>query len=151
MSSSSLESMLSTLFLAPGQAAVEVEKGYRKIWAEWLGERKSELIGAAGLNQKLIELAPVMKVAGSIELALTMRVTSVSQVDGKISLGAGPISASGGYFKQSTDESAMSVRANFTLTNTEVDVTSYLARVGLTPVDAASLDKAITFLAKPAT
>jgi len=151
MSTQSLESMITALFTAPGRAAVQAEAGYRQIWADWLTANKALFGNNVEALAKQMPQAPVMKFSGVLELALTMRVASVSQVDGSLTLGAGPVSVSGGYFRQSSEESSMTVRGTFTLTNAEVDMSTYLARSGLTPADPASLDKAIAFLGtKPA-
>lgn len=147
MATQSLESMVTALFTAPGRAALEAEAGYRRIWMDWLMQNR-ELFGADAAI-KMMPNAPVMKIAGGLELALTMRIASISQGNAQISLGAGPLSVSGGYFRQTSEESTMSVRANFTLSNTDVDLTGFLNRAGLTPTDPASLDKAIELLGKP--
>lgn len=143
MSVQSLESMLSTLFCAPGRAALEAEAGYRNIWSEWLVRTKS-LVGddLTRLNA-LMPLAPVLRIAGGIELALTMRVASVASGKAEISLGTGPISVSAGFLKQTSEESVMTVRATFALTNTEMDLKTYLDRTGLTPTNPGDLKTAI--------
>lgn len=157
MATQSLESMISTLFMAPARAAVEAESGYRKIWADWLKNTGDWLKDGPSMTDanvaaltKMMPQAPVMKFSGVLELSISMRVASVSQVDGKVSLGlgTGPISVSGGYFRQASEESAMTVRGTFTLTNAEVDLGAYLARTGLVPTDPASLTKAIELLGK---
>jgi hypothetical protein len=146
MATRSMESMISTLFLAPGRAALEAEAGYRKIWVEWLEQTKKLVGDDPKAIEKMMAIAPIMKVSGVLELTLSMRVAEVSGLNGSLSLGAGPISVSGGYFRQSSEESALTARGTFTLTNTEVDLQTYLARSGLTPVDPGSLDKAIKAL-----
>lgn len=148
MATSSLESMITTLFTAPGRAALEAEAGYRQIWADWLTRSRALVGDDVAALMKLVPQAPVMKFSGVLELSLSMRVASVSQVDGRISLGTGPISVSGGYFRQTSEESAMTVRGTFTLTNTEVDLETYLSRLSLTPTDPATLNKAIETLGK---
>lgn|SRR5574337_388043 len=146
MATQSLETMISTLFTAPGRAALEAEAGYRKIWADWLTST-ADLVGKDATKvMAMAPQAPVMKFSGVLELSLSMRVASVSQAEGKISLGTGPISVSGGYFRQTSEESSMTVHGTFTLTNTEADLSTYLARMSLTPTDPASLDKAIATL-----
>jgi hypothetical protein len=148
MATPTLESMITSLFTAPGRAAVEAEAGYRQIWADWLKTSAALVGNDVAALMKMAPQAPVMKFSGVLELSLSMRVASVSQVDGKISLGTGPISVSGGYFRQTSEESAMTVRGTFTLTNAEVDLTTYLSRMSLTPTDPASLTKAIDTLGK---
>lgn len=147
MATTSLETMIGTLFTAPADAAVKAEAGYRRIWADWL-EQTRDLVGQNNINalQQMLPQAPVMKFSGVLELTLSMRVASISQVDGSLSLGAGPITVSGGYFRQSSEESALTARGTFTLTNSEVDLSTYLSRMGLTPTDPASLTKAIDTL-----
>lgn len=148
MSTPSLESMIGTLFTAPARAAVQAEADYRRIWADWLTTTASLVGQDVTALREMMPQAPVMKFSGVLELALSMRVASVSQSDGRISLGAGPISVAGGYFRQTSEESAMTVRGTFTLTNSEVDLSTYLSRMGLTPTDPASLNKAIETLRK---
>lgn len=146
MSTQSLERMISTLFTAPGRAALEAEVGYRKIWAEWL-EQTMKLVGKdPAALEKMMAFAPVMKVSGVLELAVSMRVAEVSGLNGSLSLGTGPISVSGGYFRQASEESSLTARGTFTLTNTEVDLQTYLARSGLTPVEVGSPDKTVAAL-----
>lgn len=142
----SIESMISTLFTAPGRAALEAEAGYRQIWADWLG-RTRKLVGEhPDKIMSMMPSAPVMKISGVLELAVSMRVADVSRVNGQLSLGTGPISVGGGYFRKSAEESAMTARGTFTLTNAEVDLQTYLARAGITPSDLPKLDAAIKFL-----
>jgi hypothetical protein len=143
MATSSIESMITTLFTAPGRAALEAEAGYRKIWADWLTQAKKFVGDDLTALQKMMPSAPVMKVSGVLELAVSMRVAEISGLNGSLSLGAGPISVSGGYFRQSSEESALTARGTFTLTNTEVDLQSYLARAGIELTDPAKLDLAI--------
>ena len=144
MASQSLESMITTLFTAPGRAALEAEAGYRRIWMDWLAQNK-QLFGPEAAI-RMMPNAPVMKIAGGLELALTMRIASISQANAQIALGTGPLSVSGGYFRQTSEESTMSVRANFTLSNADVDLSGFLDRAGLTPTGPATLDKAIAQL-----
>ena len=150
MATQSLESMISTLFMAPARAAVEAESGYRKIWADWLKDTAALVGNDVAVLTKMMPQAPVMKFSGALELSISMRVASISQVDGKVSLGlgTGPISVSGGYFRQTSEESAMTVRGAFTLTNAEVDLSTYLARMSLVPTDPVTLTKAIDTLGK---
>ncbi len=148
MATQSLESMISTLFMAPARAAVEAEAGYRQIWAGWLKDTAALVGNDVAAVTKMMPQAPVMKFSGVLELSISMRVASISQVDGRVSLGTGPISVSGGYFRQTSEESAMTVRGTFTLTNAEVDLSTYLSRMSLVPTDPATLTKAIDTLGK---
>lgn len=141
MATESLEKMISTLFTAPAKAVVEAEREYRKIWAEWL-QMTAQRVGADNVGKQL-NLAPVMKINGALDLSLSMRVTSIDQTNASLSLGTGPITVSGGYFRQTTEESSLSVRGCFTLTNTEVDLASYLGQMGVTIKDDASCKQAI--------
>lgn len=142
----SIESMISTLFTAPGRAALEAEAGYRQIWADWLIRTKKLVGDDPAKLMSMMPSAPVMKISGVLELAVSMRVAEVSRINGGLSLGAGPISVSGGYFRQSSEESALTARGTFTLTNAEVDLQTYLARAGITPDALPKLDEAIKFL-----
>jgi hypothetical protein len=149
--------MISSIFLAPGRAALEVEAEYRKIWDDWM-ERSMKRIGFDSdaddeVNEKkrkilkeLLTLAPIMKINGAIEIGLTMRIASIKEGKGGISLGTGPIGISGGYFKQSAEESVMSVRASFTLTNAELDLTGFLAKNGIELAKPGDVTRALELL-----
>jgi hypothetical protein len=162
MSTASLEKMIGTVFTAPARAVVEAEEQYRKIWAEWLATTLSRIKAThpttllpespdkdkaqAEILNKHLMLAPVMKLNGRIELGLTMRVASVSGFDAKLTLGAGPVSVSGGYFRQATEESVLSIRAGFTMTNTEVNLAGYLAENSIPLATATDVENAVKFL-----
>jgi hypothetical protein len=151
MSTQSLESVIGAIFLAPGEAALKAESGYRKIWADWLNNTATLVDKDIDKLIALMPLAPVFKISGAIDIAISMRVASISQTDAKLSVGAGPISVTGGYFRQTSEESAMNVRAAFTLTNTEMDIKTFLEKTGQIPIAESpeSLNKAIEFLKKP--
>lgn len=150
MSTESLERMVSTLFTAPGLAAVETEKAYRQIWINWLSG-VLKLIPASGIGKEAVQtalaqhlkLAPVMKFSGRMEMGLTMRIASLSEHSGSISLGVGAIGVSGafGFMGRSSEESVMQVRAEYTLTNDEVSLEKYLGNWNIplaTPDDVNS-------------
>jgi hypothetical protein len=148
--------MISSIFLAPGEAALKTEAGYRKIWSEWLDTtaRRIGIDPAVGkpeeVQLKLLTdqmfLAPVMKINGSIEICLTMRIARVEEGGAKVSLGTGPIGVSGLYSRQTAEESVMSVRACFTLTNNEVDLTKLLEKNGIKMTDPEDVTKAVNLL-----
>jgi hypothetical protein len=148
--------MINCIFLAPGRAALEAEAGYRAIWQEWL-EGTAKRIGFDPQNPKVeqwkclkdqLSLAPVMKINGSIEIGLTMRIASVKDKQGGVMLGTGPIGISGGYSKQTTEESVMSVRACFTLTNEEVSLDKFLEKSGIDLEEPSDFGKAVEHLKK---
>lgn len=158
MSLTTLESMVTTLFTAPGAAAIEADKAYRDIWAKWL-QRVSKLIeglppgDVARVLAEHLKLAPILKVNGRIEMGLTMRVASVTERSGSvgINLGVGPIGVSGsyGFLDRSSEESVMQVRAAYTLTNDEVSLASYLSNLGgITLASAQDVTNAVAFLKK---
>jgi hypothetical protein len=153
-----LKEMVRTIFLTPGEAALEAEKGYRRIWADWI----ADTIGLAKTSnpadetkqvealRNLMQFAPIMKINGQIELGLTMRVASVEGGKGEISLGTGPIGITGGYYREESQESVMTIHGTFTLTNTETDLTQYLALHNITLATPADVTKAVDLLSSNA-
>lgn len=157
MSTSSLENMVSTLFSAPGRAAIETELAYRKIWINWLKDvtnliaKKKFEANENALKQALmqhLELAPVMKISGVMEIGLTMRIASLKESNGSISMGIGAIALSGsyGFASRTAEESIIQVRAQYTLTNSEVSLEKYLGTWGITLASAESVENAIKML-----
>ena len=158
MSTTSLESMVTTLFTAPGAAVIDAEQSYREIWSKWL-ERIAKLIGTLPQGSDIAKaiaehakLAPILKLNGRIEMGLTMRIASVSERTGSVAVGlaVGPIGVSGsfGFLDRSAEESVMYVRAAYTLSNDEVSLANYLSTWGITLASADDVTKAIAFLKK---
>ncbi len=96
--------------------------------------------------------APVMKLSGTIDIGITMRIASVEQTKGGISvgLGVGPIGINGqfGFMQSSTSESVMQVRAQYTMSNDDVTLTEYLGKSQITLTEPTQLNHAIKFLEK---
>jgi hypothetical protein len=152
-----LERMVSALFSAPANAVTEAEQAYRSIWMKWLKDVQGLITKATLDTAKVkdalaehLKLAPIMKLNGRIEMALTMRIASVSEVSGSIgiNLGIGPIGVTGsfGMMSRTSEESVLQVRAEYTLTNEEVSLEKYLANWNIGLASPADVEKAIAFL-----
>jgi hypothetical protein len=153
----SIESMVSTLFTAPGNAAVEAERAYRQIWISWLKDlaalvkaRNFQAGEADMMVKEHAKLAPIMRIGGNIDIGITMRIASVSEKQGSISLnlGVGPIGASGsfGFMNRTSEESVLQVHAQYAIANTEIGLEEFLKDSKLTLASPADVDTAIKFL-----
>lgn len=164
-----LESIFTTLFSAPSKVVVDADARYRQIWMEWLQNIRALItardtaVGGTPLTTEqqkaLIEaqlgMAPVMKLDAAVEVAVTMRLASVTQKEGKASLGVGvgafQVSGSFGMSSQTSQESILQARAVYNMANnSEKSLASYLKDYSIPVTDAASLGKAIAFLGTPA-
>lgn len=126
MATTDLTGVFTTLFTAPANAACRAEREYRTIWLEWLRELAA-LSGAAASPMKPeqiqahLDLAPVLHFESLIEVGITMRVASVSEMRAGISAGLrlSVIETSGsfGFVSRDTQESVLQAKAQYTLSN----------------------------------
>lgn len=148
-----IQTILSALFTEPISAVVGAERDYRRIWAGWLEDLVRVL--PAGLSaaeeadfiNKRLELAPVMRISATIEAGVTMRIASLTQKEGKVSLslGTGPfqISGGGGFSSQTSSESVFQARALYTLSNdAERSLKDYATELRLPLATAADVTAA---------
>ena len=156
METATLSSVLGELYTAPLDAAIRAEREYRRIWASWLTFKKSlvtDTNGALlpGINlSELLNTAPVVTVDGKVEVAITMRIASVKQVEVGVQggLSLGPIYASGsfGFLNRSSAESTLQASTSVVLSNANRNLVEYLGDHQVKVTDPATLDKAIKFL-----
>jgi len=165
MSTTSITDVLSELFSAPLEAAVNAEIEYRRIWAKWLSYQRAlitekegdEEEGSKKTEQQLLDLlktAPEISIDGVINLEITMRIAGVRETSvgfgGGLSLG--PIYGSGnyGFMNRATEESVFRANAKFTLTNASRNLTALLEHNDLLPLTKAEeVKNAIAELEKP--
>lgn len=161
----SIESVMTELFTAPLEAAVNADREYRKTWTRWMKDQLT-LVSVPSPNpasppalrdgvkiDDILKTAPAVSLDGVIDLSITMRIASVKQKEGSlgIGLGLGPVNATGsfGFMSRTAEESVFQVQARFTLSNTGRDLSGELAKAGLTPVDIPSMENAIKLLPPP--
>lgn len=154
MSTTSITNVMTELFYAPLEAAVQAEKQYRRIWADWmtfqlaLATEDDGKTLRSGVDPKaLLKTAPAVSMDGVIELAITMRVAGVKETRGKIGAGLsiGPIYTSGGFgfMSRTTEESVFQAHARFTLSNTGKNLTDYLEQYKLPVTRPEDVNSAI--------
>ena len=146
MSDASLTSVLSEIYTAPLQAAVDAELQYRRIWADWL-RLKQRLAPADADWSELSKTAPVVKVDARIEIAITMRISSAKEFKAGISAGLvlGPIHASGtfGFVGRSAQESVLQASTSVVLSNNDKDLSGFLAENNIKLAEASDVDSVV--------
>jgi hypothetical protein len=152
MSTTSLSTVFNEIFTTPLNAVCEAEKKYRSIWADWIRFQIPLFKAANGGNldkasiDKMLDLAPVVKLDGVIEVGITMRIAEVSKKDGSINAGLqlGPVHASGsfGFSKQTSSESLFQASTRFTLSNQQTNLKEYLSDRNIVPTDEITLTEA---------
>jgi hypothetical protein len=149
MSTVDLVTVFREMFTAPLKAAVEAEKDYRRIWADWLEVQKKLLPNTpdAVIPKELLFLAPVLDLNGVVEVGVTMRIAGVNKKDialgGGISVGPIHVTGTFGFSSQNTQESVFQAHARFTLSNCKADLSNFLTVHNLTLAKVADLDVAI--------
>ena len=93
----------------------------------------------------------VMKLEAAVDLAITMKITSVKGKEGsaKHGLSVGPFSAGGSYsfMEQNTQESVLNARARYQLSNTnEQTLVEYLSGAGISVANKSEVEAAATKL-----
>jgi len=141
----SVSSVLREMCSAPLDAAVKAEADYRAIWLKWI-EGKIAMID--GLDEetkkgvdwmKLFETAPAISLNSKVDLAITMRITSVKEITakGEVGLSVGPIHASGGFgfMTRTATESTLQASTSVVLSNNDQNLLDYLGKHNITPTD----------------
>ncbi|HEX6746537.1 MAG TPA: hypothetical protein VF092_04520 [Longimicrobium sp.] len=154
----SVATVLRELYSAPLEAAVAAESEYRRIWATWLREQLALVTDAAGDLRPgvdlaaLLQTAPVVRVDGRVDVAITMRIAAVRESQGGVSGGLqlGPIHASGsfGFMNRTTEESVLQASTVVVISNTDQSLVDYLAKHNVPVPDADGVKNAIAFLDK---
>ena len=136
--------VLRELCTAPLDAAVKAEADYRAIWLEWLEEKIRIVKSMEGVDlgdvwKKLFESAPAVSVNSRVDLAVTLRITSVKEfsAEGRIGLTVGPIYASGGFgfMSRTTTESTLQASTSVVLSNNEQNLLDYLGKHNIKSTD----------------
>lgn len=151
--------LVGTIMNTPIDAVTRGERAYLQIWKQRLTAIRDRAPSGSGTNTNMdwlrAELAyvPVMKLAGDINVAATVRLASVREIGGNIGLtvGVGPIGITGGfgYSQRSTEESVIQIAATFKLTNGEITLLDYLKQTqNITLAQPSDLTTAITHLDK---
>ena len=158
MSTTSLQNVFRELFVAPLSAACKTEEDYRRIWADWL-ERQLKLLSDEQGNllpevnvSHLIDIAPVINLDGTIEVGITMRISSAQEFNAELGVGlsVGPIYASGGFgfVNRTAQESVFQASARYALSNFDRNLRKYLEDRSITVTKPDELTKAIEMLRK---
>ena len=152
----SVSGVLREMCSAPLDAAVKAEADYRKIWHIWIIGKKAMIDGLdeetkKGINwMKLFETAPAVSVNSKVDLAITMRITSVKEItaSGEAGLSVGPIHASGGFgfMTRTATESTLQASTSVVLSNNDQNLLDYLGKHNISPTDPTQLDKAVALL-----
>lgn len=162
MATGDVAKVLTNLFTAPTEAAVNAASEQRRVWIDWLRDVE-RLVSAASdeavkraIVRRHLDLAPVWKMAAQVSVSITMRVASIKRFEGGATLGlaVGLLQASGsfGFMSESSTESVMQARAQYALTNeTEVSLADYLEDLGVDATDPAQLKAAISKLGAAST
>jgi hypothetical protein len=152
-------SLVGTIMRTPIEAVAQAERDYLRMWRDRLeamrvppapGGNPVPALSAEEIKATLA-FVPVMKLVGDIQVATTVRLASVREMNGKLGLtiGVGPIGINGGFgfLNRATEESIIQISATFKLTNGEVSLLDYLKDVGKIDLAAPSdITKAIDFL-----
>jgi hypothetical protein len=157
MATDDLTRVFTTLFTAPTEATVKAAAAQRRIWIDWLRDVKALVDSTADDNVKKaiisehLALAPTWRMAAKISVGVTMRVASVKRVEGGASLGLGlgtvQVAGNFGFMSQSSSESVLQARAEYSLTNDrEISLGDYLTTLGVPIVNANEVDTAIASL-----
>lgn len=141
MATTDLTDVFTTLFTAPAGAVARAEREYRNIWLEWLRELAGLADAAVGpmTREQLaahLELAPVLHFDSMIEVGVTMRVASVSEMRGGLTAGLRlsvvETSGSFGFLSRGTHESILQAKAQYTLSNTaRMSLKDYLGTISI--------------------
>lgn len=128
------ESLVGTVMRTPISAITQAEREYLQIWLSRLRAVQQLNLGSTDQIKAFLDFAPVMKLTGDVQVAATVRLTSVRQSTGGIELtiGTGPIGIGGsfGFLNRSSEESVIQISANFKLTNGETSLLDYLRSTG---------------------
>jgi hypothetical protein len=154
MATTDLTDVFTTLFTAPASAVCRAEREYRRIWLDWLRDLSALIAAApnpmtADQLAKHLELAPVLQFESFIEVGITMRIASVSEMRAGITAGLrlSVIETSGsfGFVSRNTRESVLQAKAQYTLSNTgAMTLKDYL---GTMSIDLAKPDDVKTAVA----
>jgi len=167
MSTASITNVIEQLFSAPLNAATNAEKNYRKIWLDWI-DHKVKLLEKVSGNTKtegtkkvlkpeiianMFNQAPIVSLEGTIDIGITMRISSVKESGGEVSAGiqVGPVHAGGkfSFMNQKSEESMFQAATSFALGNTDkVDLKTYLENMGLDTSSANALADARKILSE---
>lgn len=129
--SSTFESLVATIMSTP---IVAVTQGQRECLKDWLARLNAvkSLTNFEDIKASLGQ-APMMKLAGNIQIGATVRLTSMRGSNGNIgvNIGVGPVGLTGtyGFMSRSTEESVIQIAASFVLTNGESSLLDYLKNV----------------------
>jgi len=155
--------VITTLFTAPTEAAVNTAVEQRRIWIKWLEDvnRILETVPDDAERRKAIirehlRLAPTWKLAAQVSVGITMRVASINRFEGGVTLGLGlsmlQVAGSFGFVSESTSESVLHARAQYALTNdAEVTLGDYLDALGVGLAEASDVTSAIERLESAST
>lgn len=155
MTTTSISTVFSELFEAPLRAATEAEARYRAVWADWISSQ-FRLFSASGtaitadVIAKVIDLAPVVKLDGFIDVAITMRIAEVKEKEAGFSGGLqlGIIQSAGKYssYEKSAQESVFQASTRFSISNTDANLRQFLTDRGLVPTNAQELNRVVNIL-----
>ncbi|MEL6329281.1 MAG: hypothetical protein AAFR38_06435 [Planctomycetota bacterium] len=148
-------SLVGTIMETPIEAVTRGEHAYLRIWLhrleaikQWLASSDNAQLSDAEFRE-MLRYVPTLSLIGEINVAATVRLASVRQIDGSIglSVGAGPIGIGGsfGYSSRQSEESVIQISATFKINNGEANLFEYLKNnnPALESVGAGDLDAAI--------
>ena len=153
MASASITTVFSDLFKAPLDAVVEADKNYRESWVKWI-KMKQELLKdqlestdedtKKRATEIILDTAPIVNLEGSINVAITMRISEVkkSEFGGSFGLQLAPIHANVSFnsSNQSSQESVFQASTRFAISNNSTSLRQYVVDHGLSVQDPDELE-----------
>ncbi len=148
MAITSITKVLSELYTAPLNAAVDAEKRYVQIWKQILNTVPQEKRKEIKLSD-FVRYMPKVSVNGTVDVAISMKIAHVSEKSGEFSLeltgGMFTTSGSFGFMNRSAEESMFKAATSVVLTNSNADLMDFLAKNGKDP-EKVTLNEALELL-----